>query len=227
MEWKQAIAHLKAIEGASEAAGILESEVNRLTNANFELVKDVRRETSKSKDAEGKLTDLLHLLGAEGEDLKAKAESANTKAKTLQDDLDKALKEKGEIETKYTTLEGEAVGLKRRTLIQEAATKSGAVVDVLTTLAKDLPVERIIIEGGGVAIASEDGKQKTALKEYAEQEWASFVPALFPTQSTSSNQQRLPGGSPNGEQPRQDSPLQTYRTGTYDKTIERLRTKAN
>lgn len=227
MDWKSAIAHLKTLEGASEAVGILEGEVTRLTNANFGLVGEVRTANSKSKEAEGKLTDLLQLLGAEGEDLKAKADSANEKVKTLQSENSKLAKEKGDIETKYQTLESEATGLKRRTLLADAATKSGAVADVLTTLAKDIPVERIVIENDGVAIASEDGNQKTALKEYAQAQWAAFVPALFPSGTKQNNQTRLPGGTPNGGTTKEESPLKAYRASTYDKTIERMTNKAS
>jgi len=221
MDWKAAIAHIKSIEGTSDSLSAIESEITRLTNANFELVKDVRTQSSKSKEAEGKLTDLLQLLGAEGEDLKAKATSANEKVKNLQSENNKLVKEKGEIEEKYKTLDAEKVTLQRRTLIQEAAAKTGASADVLTTLTKDIPVERIVIDKDEVAIASEDGKQKTGLKEYAEAEWSAFVPALFPS-SSGQNNQRLPSGSPNAGKPKDESPLQAYRASTYDKTIGKM-----
>lgn len=220
MDWKAAIAAIKSIEGTSEPLSALEAEINRLTNANFELVKDVRRESSKSKEAETKLTDLLQLLGAEGEDLKGRVDSANEKAKNLQSENSKLVKEKGDLVEKYKTIESEKVTLQRRTLIQDAAAKSGAVADVLTTLAKDIPIERILVEKDGVAIASVDGKQKTALKEYAEAQWTAFVPALFPNNSSSTT--RLPTGGTSNGKPNDISPLQAYRAGTYDKTIERL-----
>lgn len=226
MDWKEAIASLRKLEGASESVNILEAEVNRLTNANFELVKDVRKETSKSKEAEGKLTDLLQLLGAEGEDLKAKAESANVKVKELQTEIDKATLEKTDLEAKYKTLSDEAIDLKRRNTIADAATKSGAIADVLATLVKDIPVERIEIEKDGVVILSEDGKQRTGLKEYAESQWAAFVPALFPSNTGhGSTSSRLPSGSPSPNPPKEENLLRAYRAGTYDKTIQKLANK--
>lgn len=224
MDWKAAIAAIKSIEGTSEPLSALEAEINRLTNANFELVKDVRRESSKSKEAETKLTDLLQLLGAEGEDLKGRVDSANEKAKNLQSENSKLVKEKGDLVEKYKSIESEKVTLQRRTLIQDAAAKTGAVADVLTTLAKDIPIERILVEKDGVAIASVDGKQKTPLKDYAAEQWAAFVPALFPS-SPSINTTRLPNGGTSNGKPNDISPLQAYRSSTYDKTIERLTNK--
>lgn len=223
MDWKAALAHLKTLEGATDAVGTIEGEITRLTNANFELVKDVRSNSSKANEASSKLTDLLSIIGAEGEDLKAKVDSANDKIKKLQGDLTQVSKEKDELETKYKSLDAETVGLKRRTVIQEAASKSGASADVLSTLAKDLQLEQISIDSEGVAIASSDGKTKTPLREYAEANWSAFVPALFPSPAGKTPQ--LPGGSPGGRKP-ESSPLAQYRAGTYDKTVERLTSKS-
>lgn len=225
MDWKSAIAQLKNIEGTADSVGILEAEINRLTNANFELVKDVRAFGSKVKESESKLTDLLQLLGAEGDDLKAKATSANEKVKALQNDLSKATKEKTEIETKYTSLETETNGLKRRTVIHEAAAVSGAVADVLTTLTKDIPVEQILVDSGEAWIVPEEGK-KIALKEYASEKWSAFVPALFPS-GNSQNNSRLPGGSPSGGKSQEVSPLKAYRASTYDRTVEKMTNKSS
>ena len=50
MDWKAAIAHLKTLEGATDAVGAIEGEITRLTNANFELVKDVRSNSSKANE---------------------------------------------------------------------------------------------------------------------------------------------------------------------------------
>jgi chromosome segregation ATPase len=222
MDWKAAIALLKTLEGTSESIAALEGEISRLTNANFELVKDVRNASSKSKESETKLTDLLQILGAEGEDLKSRTASANDKIKTLQSENNKVSKEKTELEEKYKTLDEERSLLKRRTIINEAAVKSGAVADVLTQLTKDIPLERIILEKDEVLLASEDGKSKTALKEYAQTEWAAFVPALFPKEPSST---RLPNGGTGGNKPNDVSPLQTYRASTYDKTIAKLTNK--
>lgn len=227
MDWKAAIAHIKTLEGAVDSINILEGEVNRLTNANFELVKDIRVITAKSKEAEGKLADLLQIVGAEGDDLKAQTDSASGKIKDLQSDLNKVSKEKGEIETKYTSLEEETTNLKRRTIITEAAAKTGAVADVLATLTKDISVDRILIDNDEIVIVSSDGKEKKPLKEYAEAEWHSFVPALFPSNNGQFGKTKLPSASPNSGQSKEESPLQTYRNATYNKTIEKLNNKAS
>lgn len=217
MDWKQALTQIKSLEGAGLAATALETELNRLTNANFELTKDLRTANTKASDSSAKLTDLLTLLGAEGEDLKTQVEAASVKAKKLQADIHQIHKEKTDIEEKYKTADEERNSLKRRTTIQEAAQKTGAAFDVLATLTKDLPIESIAIDSDGVAVISQDGKEKKALREYAEANWAAFVPALFPAQK-----HNLPGGNPGGNK-QEENLLATYRASTYDKTIAGLR----
>lgn len=227
MDWKAAIAQIKSMEGAAEATAAIETEINRLTNANFELVKDVRSHSAKSKEAEAKLTDLLQLLGAEGEDLKARVSVANTLVKDLQTQNTQLTQQKTEIEQNYKTLQDESLGLKRTNAINTAAAKTGASVDVLTSLTRDLPLERIAIENDSVSILSEDGKTKTALKDYATSHWNAFIPALFPTSNQQQQPTRLPNGSPESKQPDQPSPLRSYQAGTYDKTISRLTKQQN
>lgn len=222
MDWKSAIAQIKTLENTSEPVGIIEAEIARLTNANFEVLKDTRAITSKLRESETKLTDLLQLVGAEGEDLKAKADSASEKVKSLQSELTKATKERAEFETKFTALEAESTGLKRQSLIQKAASKTGSNFDVLFQLTKDLAVEQIAINGDIVEIASTDGKEKKPLREYAEATWSAFVPALFPSSSPTPNNPRLPSGSPSGTPRGEESPLQAYRAGTYDKTVDKM-----
>lgn len=222
MDWKSAIAQIKALENTSEPVGVIEAEIARLTNANFEVLKDTRLATNKLRESETKLTDLLTLVGAEGEDLKAKADSASEKVKSLQSELTKVAKERSEFETKFTALETESTGLKRQSLIQKAASKTGSNFDVLFQLTKDLAVEQIAINGDTVEIASTDGSGKKPLREYAEATWSAFVPALFPSTTPSPNNQRLPSGSPTGQGTKEESPLAAYRAGTYDKTINKM-----
>lgn len=87
MDWKEAIAHLKSIEGTSEALGILEGEVNRLTNANFELVGELRSHSSKFKEKVEKLQSELDAIASEKTALEMKYKVLNERLTLFTKDI--------------------------------------------------------------------------------------------------------------------------------------------
>lgn len=83
---------------------------------------------------------------------------------------------KAALDTKGTA-EQELTALKREKLLSKAAEAAGFKASVLERLAGDLQIELEAKDGKPLVYVVKDG-EKVALADYAEKEWADFLPAL-------------------------------------------------
>ncbi|MBW4648921.1 MAG: hypothetical protein KME06_09485 [Kastovskya adunca ATA6-11-RM4] len=197
MDYKDAIAALADFDDADDIIKAIQGKVSG-------LLADQRKLEQQNQKLETLTSHILEASGAEGEDFEAKLQSSANKVKVLADDLkqvrtqvEQAEAAKKEAETKLTQAE-------KRSLIQSAASKSGAVAEVLEQLLTGCSDELAIADNNSVTVG---GK---ALREYAEASatWKPFLPALFHTTKT-----QLPSGSASGKA--STDPIGDYLTNNY------------
>ena len=167
-----------------------------LANAG-DIVATITKEASELQKYKKRKEDLEVLINASLQGFGSESDSYESRLKTLSEDL-KTTKQTLEAEKKSKEeFEGKVKHLERYNLVQTAAAKSGAVVEVLEKLLASSQDE-LKVDGDFVTIA---GKP---LKDYADANWKSFVPALLPQTTPStpaskpSNSTTLPSGSPQG-----------------------------
>jgi hypothetical protein len=178
MNYAEAIQKLKdsGLENASEIVVAITKEATEL-----------QKYKKQHDDLEILINATLQGFGNESDSYESRLKSLSDDLKTTKQTLETEKKSKEEFESKVKHLE-------RYNLVQTAASKSGAVVEVLDKLLSSSQDE-LKVDGDAVTIA---GKP---LNEYAEANWKSFVPALLPQSASStppSKPTSLPSGSPQG-----------------------------
>jgi len=160
-----------------------------------EIVTVITKEATELQKYKKQREDLEALINATLQGFGNESDSYESRLKNLSDDL-KTTKQTLEAEKKSKEeFEGKVKHLERYNLVQTAASKSGASVEVLDKLLSSSQDE-LKVDGDAVTIA---GKP---LKEYAETNWKPFVPALLPQSASSTPASKpsttLPSGSPQG-----------------------------
>lgn len=209
MDYKQAIADLKRIDGTADSVSALENELERLTSKNYELIGENRRATGKVASLQTSIDAIVEATGADGEDVTAKFTAATEKVKSLATQLSEANTRASAAETKSTEAETKLTGLERKATIATAAAKTGAVAGVLEKLLGDR-VSELTIDGDTVKLGDKP------LREFveAEADLKAFIPALFPAQQAGTGIQ-LPSAPPNGQAPTPANPVDAYLNKTY------------
>ena len=199
MDYKEALA---TIQNADIETG--NDIVKAIQNRVAELTKDSGKQSQRVQ----KLEALINLLGVEGDDLDSKLLAAETKVKALSNELNQSKATLSTLEAEKLQAENKVTQLERKSQIQIAASKVGAVSEVLAQLLLNIPSDKIAFIEQGVTI------DEKPLKEYADSnpDWKPFIPALFPAQNQS--QTRLPTGSTNGNTQKVDS-VSTYLSSNY------------
>ena len=198
MDYKAALAAVKALDGGTELAQVIETHVSGLDQKNFTLIGEKRTETAKRQTMQSALEGIGKSLGIEG-DVEAVISSAQGKVQTLASDRDAAVKAKDDLETRATAAEGKVAQFERLPKITAAATKSGANAAVLDRLLGDKADEIEIADDGTVKVGDKP------LKEYIEADdgLKPFMTSLFPDGTTDEKsggkggkKTDLPGGPP-------------------------------
>ena len=195
MDYKAALDALKKLDGGTELASTVETELERLTSKNYELIGENRKATSKATNLQQSIEAIAETLGTEGDDLESKLKGAAERVKTLSSQLSEANTNLAATETRASDAETKLTGLERKAITQTASTKLGANADVLERLLGDR-LKDLKIEGDNVML---DDKP---LRDFVEgdESLRAFIPALFPDQTQEkTTQARLPGGTPNGQ----------------------------
>jgi hypothetical protein len=151
-----------------------EQALMRLLEKQAELLADNSQLREQRRSLRQEVTDLKSKAAPEGARILT-AEEAPVwdayKALGKPDALKTALDTKG-------TAEQELSALKREKAIAKAAEAAGFKASVLTTLAGDLDIQvRPVKDGSPLVIVVKDGAE-TALADYAQANWADFLPAL-------------------------------------------------
>ncbi|MBD2570044.1 hypothetical protein [Anabaena lutea] len=185
MNYAEAIQALKD-SGLENAADIVATITKEAT--------ELQKYKKQHNELETLINSALQGFGSESDSYEQRLKSLSTELQTTKQSLETEKKSKEEFEGKVRHLE-------RYNLVQTAASKSGASVEVLDKLLAGSQDE-LKVEGDTVTIA---GKP---LKDYAEANWKPFIPALLPQSAPSSTTDKsntppstsLPSGSPQGKQ---------------------------
>lgn len=211
VDYQAAIESLKKLEGAADLLSAVETELERLTNKNFELIGENRKATTRARSLEESFSAIATTLGLEGEDLESKLASAPDKVRSLSTQLAEVTTKATTAETRATTAEGKLGTLERQSKFAQAATKAGANQAVLEKLLADQADQLAIADDGSVKVGDKP------LREYVEADptLKAFIPALFPAAAFPAMPQ-LPGGTPNSASPATPpNPVDTYLNKTY------------
>lgn len=215
MDFKEALAAIKKIDGTTDLASVVEAELERLTNKNYELIGEVRTATQKAKTFESAFNAIAETVGLGSEDLESKLAKAPETVKSLQSQLTESSQKLTAAEERATTAETTLSGLERKATVTQAAAKVGAAAAVLERLLGDR-VSDLKIEGDEVKMGD------TLLKEFleADEGLKPFLPALFPTTTPDSKTPekpetpKLPSGTPDSKTAPTD-PVNSYLGKTY------------
>ncbi len=194
VDYKAALESLKKLDGGAELVSAVETELERLTNKNYELIGENRKASSKARSLEDAFNAIAATLGLDSDDLESKLSSAPDQVKSLSSQLSEAATKLTAAETRATTAEGKLTGLERKSTVQTIAAKAGANAEVLERLLGDRIAE-ITIDGETVKLGDKDLKEAIAGDEGLKP----FLPALFPTTAEAAPTPTLPSGTPNAQ----------------------------
>lgn len=220
MNWKDAIAALKKIEGADKLSETLEAEITKIEGDRYKAIGDAQ---SKGRQL-NELQQLLDSLDLTGETATEKAKGLTQKIKTLTEDYNKSqqqIKEfeniKQELENTKSEIEKQLAEERRRVQIRDAAFISKANARVLETiLDSDALIEIVTAEDGSRQVMIVKGEDKKSLRDYATINAPDFLPSLFPdnvvpaTPTNQPKQTSLPSGTPNAQGKTPVDPVKSY-----------------
>lgn len=200
MDYKAALESLKKLEGGAELVSAVETELERLTNKNYELIGENRKAGTKSRSLEDAFNAIATTLGLEGEDLESKLSSAPEKVKSLSTQLSEANTKLTATETRATEAETKVQGFERKTKLTDIAAAAGASAAVLERLLGD-KLDELKIEGEGESRTVKLGDKPLREAIAADEGLKPFEAALFPAQSTTTTtpSPKLPSGTPDSQ----------------------------
>lgn len=217
MEFKAAIAALKKLdaENIEELVSAIEGHITKLEEKSFDTIGESRKNASKARTMQATVEAIAKTLGVEG-DLESITTALEPKVKEIFDNHKTAQTKVTELETRATTAEAKVKDLESGTKLSEIAAKVGADAKVLKRLLGD-KLGEMAIDGDAVKLGDK------SLKEYveADEELKGFAPSLFPTQQKQEQKPttpKLPGGSPNGQQPNPGNDAYAKATGRSGKS---------
>ncbi len=223
MEFKAALEAIKKLENGAELVSAIESEVDTLNSKNYSLIGEKRTETQKKQAYESALVAIAKAVGVEG-DTEAILTNAEGKVRSIVSEATQLKTDKTALETRATEAESKLNGLESKAKLTEIAAAAGANAAVLEKLLGD-KFDQLKLEGEGDARVVKLGDKP--LKEAIETDEGLkvFEAALFPTTSASpspSPTPRLPSGSPNAGDGKEERAGRSYLNSIYGKTAEFL-----
>lgn len=183
------------IENAQEIAEAISSRVTASTQSEAQL-----------KQFNSLLDSLFEALAVEGDSLSSKLDNAQSTIKGLKD-------QKADFETKYSESQNQLEGLKRESVIGQAAQALGAKPEVLKFLLNGM-TEPLEIKDGKASLGGQD------LEAWVKTTHAAFLPSLFPA---GASPQLLPSGTASGVPPKEEKPnALTAHLQKYEKAVEKV-----
>lgn len=217
MNWQEAIAALKKIEGAAGLADELDTEYKRVEADRYKAIGNEQRRGREIAELQATLDTVMESAGVEGENSTAKATALTAKLKKLTDERDKLNSQLAEERTAKQQLEASKqesdrllTAERRRVQIRDAAAAVRANPKVLETILglegnRELGLEFTPGEDGTQQVLVVSGDERKPLRDFTQSAMPDFLPALFPTEATppapapASRDPKLPSGTPNGK----------------------------
>lgn len=211
MDYGEALNKIESLENGSELISAIKSRVEGILEEKRRAVSTSNTERDRASQLENLVNEIFTLTGAEGDNPVAKTQAFTNKFKSLLSESSNNQKTisaleaaKNAAEQAKTEAETKLIEADRNIKVTEAAIASKANPNVLKKLLTDsgLSIEVSTKEGGGKEVLVLKGEEKLILSEYAQANWADFLPSLFPTNGSTPPKppSPLPGGSPGGKQ---------------------------
>ena len=188
MKYELLIEKLKTVDNdisseAIEAIQTLNEEIVKLSKSKYQVIEEKRNASKKANELETAFTILLSEFGdIEGETTTNKITNLNKTIKEVQNQLERAIKEKETINTELSSL-------KKSQMIREIADSMSANYKVLQTLTSGMTIEK---DGENYKLGRDKESLQT-INELLDSDWEHFKPSLFPDNK---NNIRVPNAPP-------------------------------
>lgn len=220
MDYGEALSKIESLENGSELISAIKSRVEGILDEKRRAVTTSNTERDRASQYENLVNQIFALTGAEGDNPVAKTQAFTTKFNSLlsestnnQKTISSLEAAKNAAEQAKNEAETKLIEADRNIKVTEAAIASKANPNVLKKLLTDnqLSLEVSTAEDNSKQVLVVNGETKLSLADYAQANWADFIPSLFPSSGSTppKPQTTLPSGSPNGKQEKSD-PVKQY-----------------
>lgn len=219
MNWQEAIAALRKIEGTEGIANDLDAEYKRVVDDRYKAIGNEQRRGREIAELQATLDTMMESAGLEGENSTAKATALTAKLKKLTDERDKLNTQlaeertaKQQLETSKQESDRLLAAERRRVQIRDAAAAVRANPKVLETILslednRELGLELAPGEDGTQQVIVVRGDERKPLREFAQATMPDFLPSLFPAEPAppatppAPRDPRFPSAPPNSKTP--------------------------
>ncbi len=221
MDYGEALNKIESLENGSEIINAIKSRVEGVLNEKRTAVTLSNTERDRASQLENIVDQIFKLAGAEGDNPVAKTQSFTTKYNSLlsesstnQKTISALESAKNAAEQAKSEAETKLIEADRSIKVTEAAIASKANPNVLKKLLTDnqLSLEVSTSEDNSKQVLVVNGDTKLPLTEFAQNNWADFLPSLFPANGSRQPlpPSILPGGSPGGQKKEEKDPVKSY-----------------
>jgi len=231
MNYAEAIAKIKTLEGGAEIATAVEAETTDLKAQKSTAIGEKRKLIQSYADLTGRFKEVTDALGleVESDDAAKQLAALHEKIKSLQAELtseqEKSTTSEGllgdlqtkldELQTQYDEADGKVTTMERNQKARSMAAKAGAVPDVLVDLLGDrLDELKVVVTDDAEVVMLGDKPLKDAIA--ADAKLSLYSSALFLTpkdEGEGDDKDLLPGGS--GDSDDGKSPVASYLRSRY------------
>lgn len=202
MNYAEALKLIESSENGLELAEAIKSRVESVLEEKKNFNRRAEESNNRVQSLESLVEHLTKIAGAEGDDPEVRSKSASAKIQALGAQVEAQKLQIADLDKAKTTAERSAAEQARYLQITDAAIAASANPTVLRMLAQNDEVYEVQITGEGKQVFVTKGETRLPVKEYAQVNWADFMPSLFPSESTPSSSlskpspTQLPSGLP-------------------------------
>lgn len=224
MDYAEALRQIESLENGSELISAIKGRVDGILDEKRRAVTSSTTERDRASQYENIVDQIFKLAGAEGDNPVAKTQAFTTKYNSLlsessnnQKTISALESAKNAAEQAKTEAETKLIEADRSIKVTEAAIASKANPKVLKKLLSDGELDLLVqaAEDNSTQVLVVKGEEKLPLTEFAQSNWADFLPSLFPSGVTTPPRppSQLPGGSPGGQKKEEKDPVKSYIAG--------------
>ncbi|MGL5926363.1 hypothetical protein [Chroococcidiopsis sp.] len=221
MDYAEALRQIESLENGNELISAIKGRVDGILEEKRRAVSSSSTERDRASQLENIVDQIFKLTGAEGDNPVAKTQSFTNKYNSLLSESNNNQKTissleaaKNAAEQAKNEAETKLIEADRNIKVTEAAIASKANPNVLKKLLTDnqLSLEVSTAEDNSKQVLVVKGEEKLPLTEFAQSNWADFLPSLFPSSGSTPPKPPsvLPGGSPGGQKKENPDPVKSY-----------------
>lgn len=220
MDYGEALNKIESLDNGSELISAIKARIDGILDEKRRAISSSSSSSDRASQLETIVEQIFTLTGAQGNDPVSRAKAFTTKYNSLLSESTNNQKTISNLETAKNAAEQakqlaetKLIEADRSIKITEAAIASKANPTVLKKLLTDssLALELSTGEDNTSQVLVVNGDTKLPLNEYAQSNWADFIPSLFPSNGSVPPKPptTLPSGSPGGK-PQPTDPVRDY-----------------